>query len=191
MVKVTVSLTYGAGYDQSNFYSYQITEDRYGKGTVYAMDEGAYVAGNQYYERVYGPIGPDSNEGFRVRGKYIPNLKEVKETLRGPGSTTDLEGNPLPGGKTPEIIATERIITRNIIEGDDIDKKNELVTKGISSILQQRDAERLAEAQAQADRLMAEESARAAQQRKVRNQQINDEQSLGAGAAAASAVVPD
>jgi hypothetical protein len=160
LVKVTVNLTYGAGYDQSNFYSYQITEDRYGKGTVYAMDEGAYRTGNQYYERIYD-IKPQ-----RSKGKT-------------------------PAGKTPEIIANERTITRNIIEGDDIVKKNELVTKGISSILQQRDAERLAEAQAQADRLMAEESSRAAQQRKVRNQQINDEQSLGAGAAAATAIVPD
>jgi hypothetical protein len=195
LVKVSLTLGYDNGtsddenkkINQSNFYSYQITEDRYGQGEVYAMDQGSYVSGNPYYERIYGPVGRYSDDGFRVRGKYILNYNEVKENRRGPSTTSDLDGNPQPGGKTPNIIETERNIVKDILKGNNTIEKNELVTKGISSVIQQRDNDRLAAAKAQAD---AEQRAQPERDRRAR-QAINAEQSLGAGASAVTSVVPD
>ena len=57
LVKITLGLTYGPNYNQSNFYSYQNTEERYSDSgeTVYSMNKGEYAKqGNKYRRLIYG-----------------------------------------------------------------------------------------------------------------------------------------
>ena len=57
LVKITLGLTYGTNYNQSNFYSYQNTEKRYSDSgdTVYSMNKGEYAKeSNKYRRLIYG-----------------------------------------------------------------------------------------------------------------------------------------
>lgn len=217
LIKVTMNLTYGSPYDQSNFYSYQITEDRYGggddlnRGDVYAMTEGDYKPVNEYFMKI-NPADP-------IFGSVKNHLTEQRPNKYSPNSDLrDLTLQELKERKNQLLVETnnERSVTRKILEGGSKIDKNNLVTKGISEIIAEREAvekrrqdalrenalgaggESLADfrrraAEARQDR-RAQEMANqmhaeytAIQQRQ---QQINDEQSLGAGASAVTSVVP-
>ena len=114
----------------------------------------------------------------------------------------------------------ERLETRRILEGDSNIDKNNLVTKGISQIIAAREKAAEAALDDQRDRRFVTEAAREQLEQRQRSQQesdrrrqeidnyiattqarldretrqreqINAEQSLGAGASAVTSVVPD
>lgn len=140
LIKVTMNLTYGTPYNQSNFYSYQITEDRYGggdelnRGDVYAMSEGDYHPQNEYFMK----INPADPFGASVKGyltKQEPNKYSPNTSLRG----KTLE--ELKQRKNQLVFEKniERLETRRILEGGSKIDKNNLVTKGISEIIAARE----------------------------------------------------
>ena len=147
LIKVTMNLTFGDGRNQSDFYSYQNTNSRYGNGTVYAMDQGEYNGTNPYYLKINPSVAPLAgslrDQVTRVQPNFASSNSETKnKTLQ---QIKEERRNEQIG------LAKERLIMKEIFEGDNIQRKNELFTKAISDIIADREAAQDRARQADAD----------------------------------------
>ena len=141
LTKITVTLAPGSNGNQRQFYSYQNTESRYGggddlnRGDVYAMAEGDYKPVNEYFMKI-NPADPIFGSVKNDLTKQRPNKYSPNSDLR------DLTLQELKERKNQLLVETnnERSETRKILEGGSKIDKNNLVTKGISEIIAEREA---------------------------------------------------
>ena len=144
LVKITLSLTYGFPYNQSNFYSYQNTDARYGDGKVYAMSEGDYKAGNEFHDHIYGPVGPPQPSTTRYGITNVqPNF--VSST---PKDTRTLQKIKSERASQRADHEDRRSQIRNILKSNGngtifsdqvTQRKNALFSKEINNVLQERE----------------------------------------------------
>ena len=144
LVKITLSLTYGPPYNQSNFYSYQNTDARYGDGKVYAMSEGDYKEGNEFHDHIYGPVGPPQPSTTRygitnVRPNFVSSipkdirtLEQIKRERASQRADSDHQRSQIR-----DILESNGNGT--IFSDQVTQRKNALFSKEISNVLQQRE----------------------------------------------------
>ena len=142
LVKITLGLTYGTNYNQSNFYSYQNTEKRYSDSgdTVYSMNKGEYAKeSNKYRRLIYGVdegtgdnrqpapgslrhylmvTKPNSDSGDKKTLKKLKDEKRIRDQIE-----DNIIGLPIVGDELRPG-ADDRGIIRGIYRSGDVPKIN-------------------------------------------------------------------
>jgi hypothetical protein len=143
LIKITMGLTFGANYNQSNFYSYQNTDKRYSKladGITYSMNKGDYArTGNKYRELVYGEdqgtgdnrqpaagslrhylmvTKPNSDSGDKKTLRKLKDEKRIRDQIE-----DNIIGLPIVGDELRPG-ADDRGIIRGVYQRGDVSQVN-------------------------------------------------------------------
>ena len=143
LIKITMGLTFGANYNQSNFYSYQNTDKRYSKladGITYSMNKGDYArTSNKYRELVYGEdqgtgdnrqpaagslrhylmvTKPNSDSGDKKTLRKLKDEKRIRDQIE-----DNIIGLPIVGDELRPG-ADDRGIIRGVYQRGDVSQVN-------------------------------------------------------------------